>query len=244
MELHLDDSRPETPSIDAAISRREGVLLSLVAHVVVLLAILFLPDVPFVQRLLQAREEEARRQAEMMQAQQPKERPTFVYVAPMSDIKAPKPPPRAEMSDIDRVAQASERAPNPRNELPFSLGKSPDRVESQKQAEKARGEGPSPEATMARNGNATPQIQQPQQQIPPPLPDSNTGTPYTSTQKPSPKPSQSGGSLGEALKNLKQLPTIRPSPIPMATADSSGRRSSSIPRASSSGRGSAASSRR
>jgi TonB family protein len=204
VELHLDESRPETPSIDAAISRREGVLLSLVAHVLVLLAILFLPDVPFIQRLLQAREDEARRQAEMLQAQQPKETPTFVYVAPLSDIKAPKPPPRAEMSDIDRVAQAKERAPNPRNELPFSLGKSPDRVESQKQAEKARGEGPSPEATMARNGNATPQIQQPQQQIPPPLPDSTTGTPYTSTQKPSPKPSQSGGSLGEALKNLKQ----------------------------------------
>ena len=57
---------------------------------------------------------------------------------------------------------------------------------------------------MARNGNAQPQIQQPQQSIPPPLPDSNTGTPYTSTQKPSPKPSLSGGSLGEALKNLKQ----------------------------------------
>ena len=186
MELHLDESRPETPSIDAAISRREGVLLSLVAHVVVLLAILFLPDVPFVQRLLQAREEEARRQAEMLQAQQPKETPTFVYVAPMSDIKAPKPPPRAEMSDIDRVAQARERAPNPRNELPFSLGKSPDRVESQKQTEKARGEVPSPEATMAHNGNAQPQIQQPQQQVPPPLPDSNTGTPYSSTQKPSP----------------------------------------------------------
>ena len=113
MELHLDDSRPETPSIDAAISRREGVLLSLVAHVLLLLAILFLPDVPFVQRMLQAREEEQRRQAEMLQAQQPKETPTFVYVAPMSDIKAPKPPPRAEMSDIDRVAQARERAPNP-----------------------------------------------------------------------------------------------------------------------------------
>ena len=60
------------------------------------------------------------------------------------------------MSDIDRVAQARERAPNPRNELPFSIGKSPDRVEAQKQTDKARGEGPSPEATMARNGNARP----------------------------------------------------------------------------------------
>jgi TonB family protein len=204
VELHLDESRPETPSIDAAISRREGVLLSLVAHVVLLLAILFLPDVPFVQRMLQAREEEARRQAEQLQAQQPKERPTFVYVAPMSEIRAPKPPPRAEMSDIDRVAQARERAPNPRNEMPFSIGKSPDRVEAKKQTEKARGEGPSPEATMARNGENQPQIQQPQQSIAPPLPDSTTGTPYTSTQKPSPRPAPSGGSLGEALKNLKQ----------------------------------------
>ena len=204
MELHLDDSRPETPSIDTAISRREGVLLSLVAHVLVLLAILFVPDIPFVKRMLEARAEEARRQAELLQAQQPKENPTFVYVAPLEELKALRPPPRAEMSDIDRVARARERAPNPRNEMPFSIGKSPDRVEAQKQTEKARGEGPAPEATMARNGNNQPQIQQPQQQIAPPLPDSTTGTPYTTTQKPSPRPAPSGGSLGEALRNLRQ----------------------------------------
>ena len=59
---------------------------------------------------------------------------------------------------------------------------------------------------MARNQSSQPQIQQQQQAVPPPLPDSTTGTPYTSTQKPTPslKPSPSGGSLGEALKNLKQ----------------------------------------
>jgi TonB family protein len=206
VELHLDESRPETPSIDAAISRREGVLLSLVAHVLLLLAILFVPDIPFVKQMLEARAEEERRQAELLQAQQPKDNPTFVYVAPMEELKALKPPPRAEMSDIDRVARARERAPNPRNELPFSLGKSPDRVESQKQTEKARGEGPSPEATMARNSAAQPQVQQPQQQSPPPpLPDANTGTPYTQKPTPpSPRPAPSGGSLGEALRNLRQ----------------------------------------
>ena len=89
MELHLDDSRPETPSIDAAISRREGVLLSLVAHVVLLLAILFLPEVPFVKQMLTAQAEEERRQAELMQAQQPKDTPTFVYVAPTLIIDVP-----------------------------------------------------------------------------------------------------------------------------------------------------------
>jgi len=205
VELHLDDSRPETPSIDAAISRREGVLLSLVAHVLLLLGILFLPEIPFVKQMLTAQAEEARRQAELMQQQQPKENPTFVYVAPREEIKALRAPQRAEMSDIDRTARARERAPNPRNELPFSLGKSPDRVESQKQTEKARGEGPSPEPTMARNSANQPQIQQQQPAIPPPLPDSTTGTPYTQKPSPpSPRPSPSGGSLGEALRNLRQ----------------------------------------
>jgi TonB family protein len=109
------------------------------------------------------------------------------------------------MSDLDRAARARERAPNPRNEMPFSIGKSPDRIEAQKQNEKARGEGPAPEATMARNQASQPQVQQQQQAVPPPLPDSTTGTPYTSTQKPSLKPAPAGGgSLGEALKNLKQ----------------------------------------
>lgn len=204
MELHLDESRPETPSIDAAISRREGVLLSLVAHVLFLLAILFLPEIPFVKQMLTAQAEEARRQAELMQQQQQKDSPRFVYVAPMEELKALMAPKRAEMSDLDRVARARERAPNPKNEMPFSIGKSADRVESQKQNEKARGEGPAPEATMARNSTSQPQIQQQQQAVPPPVPDSTTGTPYTSNQKPSLKPAPSGGSLGEALKNLRQ----------------------------------------
>lgn len=205
MELHLDESRPETPSIDAAISRREGVLLSLVAHVVLLLGILFIPDIPWVRQMLEARRAEQQRQAELLQMQQQQNRPQFVYVQPLNDVPAKKAPPKFEMSDQDRVAQSRQRAPNPKNELPFSLGKSPDRVEAMKQAEKARGQGPSPETMMARKGdNTTPQPDQTQSTLPP-LPQGNTELPYTAPrQPPTQKPSDSGGSLGEALKNLQR----------------------------------------
>jgi TonB family protein len=203
VELHLDDARPETPSIDAAISRREGVLLSLVAHVLVVLAVLFVPEIPWVKQLLEARRAEMQCQAELLAAQQPRERPQFVYVAPLNDIKAPKPPPRADLSDQDRMAQSTRRVPNPQNSLPFSLGRSPERVESQRPMAKPRGEGPAPEASIARN-NAAPQPAETPPSPIEPLPPGNTGPTHTPPPRPPAAPSVSGGSLGEALKNLQR----------------------------------------
>jgi TonB family protein len=205
VELHLDDSRPETPSIDAAISRREGVLLSLVAHVLMILGVLFIPDIPWVRQMLEAKRAEQLRQAELLQAQQQQNQPRFVYVAPLNDVPAKKAPDKFELSDQDRRAQTTQRAPNPKNPLPFSLGKSQERVEAMKQAERARGQGPSPETMMARKGDTTPPQPDQTQSTLPPLPQGNTQLPYTPPrQPPTQKPSESGGSLGEALKNLQR----------------------------------------
>jgi TonB family protein len=214
VELHLDEARPETPSIDAAISRREGVLLSVVAHVLLFLAILFIPDIPFVRRMLEAKAAEQQRQAELLQAQQAQNQQRFVFVQPLRDIPAPKAPPRAELSDLDRVSRARERAPNPKNALPYSIGKSPERVEAQRQAEKARGEGPTPEAMTAQRGSSAAEEAAKAattQSITPPLPQTNSGNAYTTpadrstsnAAKTSPT-TPAGGALGEALKNLQR----------------------------------------
>jgi TonB family protein len=53
-----------------------------------------------------------------------------VFIAPKMDIRAPKPPERAELSDIDRKARTVERAEKPTNDMPFARGNTPERMES------------------------------------------------------------------------------------------------------------------
>ena len=60
--------------------------------------------------------------------EQPREQPRFVFVQPRLDLKAPRPPARGEASDIDRMARTRERARNPKNDMPFARGNSPERV--------------------------------------------------------------------------------------------------------------------
>src|SRR5438552_6164515 len=125
MYFDFDDYHPDITPVGRAISWREGVLLSIIFHLLLVIAILvfprwfpgfFQPNQPPQELLLR---QEARR-----------DQPRFVFVAPRNDITAPKAPPRAEPSDRDRVATAPERAKQPTNPLPFSRGNSPERVES------------------------------------------------------------------------------------------------------------------
>jgi len=45
------------------------------------------------------------------------------------DLQAPKPPPRADLSDLDRKAQTVERAEKPTNNLPFARGNTFEKME-------------------------------------------------------------------------------------------------------------------
>jgi TonB family protein len=128
-----------------------------------------------------------------------------VFVSPRLERPAPKPPPRAEASDLDRRAAAPERAPKPTNELPFSRGNTPERVdEAQRQAMIARGRGPQPDPAAGPPADA-----------PQPNPSDATKMPESQStlQYPSARPSNSGasgrapaagGSLGDALRNLSR----------------------------------------
>jgi TonB family protein len=107
------------------------------------------------------------------------------------DFESKQPPPRAELSDIDRKAQAPRRAETPSNPLPFSRGETIERTESEPE-ERARGpETPAPPAVE-------PPKPQPQE-IAKVLPPANTG--LRREQEPSP---QVSGRLGEALRNLNR----------------------------------------
>jgi hypothetical protein len=51
MYFDFEDYRPETPTLESAISRREGILLSMVVHAVLLAVVFFAPQLPLVQQM-------------------------------------------------------------------------------------------------------------------------------------------------------------------------------------------------
>ena len=187
MYFDFEDNRPDTPSIPRPMSMREVVLITVNLHLVALVAILLGPQIPFVKRIIEARQAEAEIQRQQQQQALQQERPRFVTVQPRVDRPAP-PPPRAELSDLDRRAR-TQRAPDPRNELAYSKGNSPERTEAQ--PESARGE------TNGTDAPAPPKPEAP----PVPLPQSDAGlTRPTETSR----PRGSMGVLADAIRNVER----------------------------------------
>jgi TonB family protein len=197
MYFEIDDYRPDITPVGRAISWREGVLLSIIFHLVVVILILLFPRFfPFDNKAAQAR-------AALLQQQRERDDTRFVFIQPRNDIQAPKPPPRADNSDKDRVARAPQRSPKPTNPLPYSRGNTPERVEALPPPAPARGQGPSPDPAQGQ--------QQAQNDARVPLPESQSAM-----QLPAPpsSPTQNGangrsavpgGSLGDALRNLQRF---------------------------------------
>ncbi len=116
MYLDLEDYRPDTPRVPSVISVREGVLLSLLLHGVMLLFILFGPTEWF---------EAAAEQVVPVPVN--KEPLKYVQMLPAID-RQELARLQAELSDIDRRSATRERAPVPQNEAPLSRGNTPEKV--------------------------------------------------------------------------------------------------------------------
>jgi TonB family protein len=131
MYLDFDDYRPDIQPIGRAISWREGILLSIIAHLMAVIVLLLAPRYfPTHARAVPIPLEALNRQ------------PTrFVFVQPRVDRRAPRPPEHGEASDQDRLTRSPERRPT--NPLPFSRGNTPERVESV--PDTSRGAKPEPE---------------------------------------------------------------------------------------------------
>ena len=140
MIFDFEDRYFDTPTIESAMSWREQVLLSVLAHVTVVLLVLFVPRLPFVQeaeaeRLARLAELAAlQEQAQLALAADPD--PTFVYIEPLFDVPADEAPnPNAPLSDRDRIAQSPTMAADPLNNLPNADGNSMRFVESENPAD-------------------------------------------------------------------------------------------------------------
>ena len=184
MYFDFYDRYDEVEAVGSAISKREGVVLSVVVHVAIVLALFFVPQLPFFQPT-EAEREAARKPP-------PQARPQFVMVEPLRDVPAPTPPLRADASDMDRKAQAPQFAERPENPLPFSRGDSSERTEALPD-EKPRGQGPEAEPAPPTPRQAEDTLR---------LPDANNATPAAVPQVAEERPA--GGKLGEALRDLQK----------------------------------------
>ena len=188
IHFDFDDRYQDELLVGAAISRREGVLMSVVVHGLLVVAMLFGPQLALFQP---SADERARAEALRQQlAQPPRDNRTFVFVQPKVDLEAPRPPDRAEPSDKNRIARAPQVAPNPTNPLPFSRGNSINRTE---QSQVARGTPTEPTAPDEGTRSTEETVKA--------LPQADTG--YVRQQEEG-RLARGGSPLGEALRNLQR----------------------------------------
>src|SRR5688500_9708097 len=148
MYFDFEDHRPDISPVGRAISWREGVLISIIIHMAMVIMLLTAPAW-LVATAVRVPEE-------VVAANNDKDEPLrFVFVQPRVDTPAPKPPPRADLSDKDRIARSPERAENPTNPLPYSRGNSRELAEAL-EAERARGRGPVPEPQAGPSAEPNP----------------------------------------------------------------------------------------
>jgi TonB family protein len=190
MYFNFEDFRPDTPTLPRSLTRLEVGLLTVVFYLSVVILILVWPHLDFVKAW------EAERQQQMVKMQQEllekqRESPRFVFVQPRVDLKAPKPPPRADLSDMDRKARTVERAEKPTNTMPFSRGNTFERVE---------GAPPTPEP----KGNESPQPQpKADERQAMALPESPTATQPKGVEQPQPR-GPSAGVIADAIRNVQK----------------------------------------
>lgn len=188
IHFDIDERHQDEVEVGSAISPREGVLLSIIFHALLVIAILVAPKLA----LFQPSPEELRRKQQEMEAARERQRQnrTFVFVRPKADIQAPKAPERAELSDMNRVARSAAAPPQPANPLPYAKGTTAERVDAARPPKGVPNEPPAPEAAQA---------QAPQPDTMKPMPQADNG--YMRPK--SPVGRIAGGSpLGDALKNL------------------------------------------
>ena len=197
MYFDFEDYRPDIAPVGRAISWREGVLLSIIAHLAAVIVILLFP------RWFPFDVEAARARAIAAQQERLQDQARFVFAAPRIERPVPKAPDRAEPSDLDRMARTPEHVERPTDPLPLSRGNSPERVDEPSRApETARGQGPEPDPAAGRPAQNTPDLAQ--------VPESQSALPQAAQKPVSPhngangRAANAGGSLGDALRNLQK----------------------------------------
>jgi TonB family protein len=196
MYFDFEDQRPDTPRLARALTPREGVMLTAIVHLLAVILILVAPSLPFMKEM-EARRLQALEEQRLRELQREKENRQFVFVQPKLDVPAPKPPPRADLSDIDRQARTTERAPKPTNPMPFARGNTTERIEASPPAEARRTTPPQPEPS--------PPQPQPDPSRTLTLPDAqNAQQAPLNNQQQTPPRDQATGVIADAIRNVQK----------------------------------------
>jgi len=149
MYFNFDDRRPDFERIDSAISWREGLMLSLLVHVLAVLAIVMIPELlPGLVAALSPDPSAIEARMEAMREQEANDR-RFVFVQPRAEFEARRPPQNPELSDRDRSVMTPYKPPEePTNPLPYSRGNTAERID-----QPGTPEGPKPADTPGESGS-------------------------------------------------------------------------------------------
>ena len=196
MYFDFEDNRPDTPTIGSPMSNREVVLVTFNLHLIAIIMILVAPQLPFM-REFEARRQQALQELQQRELEREREAARFVFVQPRVDMPSPKPPPRADLSDLDRRARTMERAPNPKNPLPFSRGNSPERMEASAPVETRQPAAPQPAP------QPSPPQPEPDTRQGLTLPDAPSATDPRAADKQTPR-GPAAGVIADAIRNVQK----------------------------------------
>jgi TonB family protein len=189
MYFDLEDRRPDTPILDRPLTRLEQILLTIIAYLLLVIGMIVYPRLPFVRAMEAARLKELEQKREQLEAM--REPMQFVFAKPKVEIEKLPDKPKF-LSDESHKAQAPEKAPVPKTDIPMSRGNTPDR-------------------TIADAGK--PQPEPPQQQTAPPASNPNALALPTTAQStiarndPSRNPimdNRPPGVLSDAIRNVSK----------------------------------------
>jgi TonB family protein len=154
MYFDFEDHRPDTPLLDRPLTRLEQILLTIIAYLLIVIAVIVYPRLPFVKAAQAARLEKLEEQRKLLEQQ----RVPMQFAFAMPKIERQRIPERPKvLSDESHVAQSRERAPVPRNDTPFNRGNTPDRtIANPAPREETRAEQPTAPAPSNPNALALP----------------------------------------------------------------------------------------
>src|SRR5262245_40082431 len=123
MYFDFEDRRPDTPILERPLTRLEQILLTIIGYLLIVIAMIVYPRLPFVKAGELARKQELARQREILEAQ--REPMQFVFAQPKVQIqRAPERP--KFLSDESHKATTIEKPVLPKNELPAARGNTPE----------------------------------------------------------------------------------------------------------------------
>jgi TonB family protein len=125
MYFDLEDHRPDTPVLDRPLTSLEQFLLTIIGYLLIVIAVILTPRLPFVKAYEAARQE----RLEKIREQQLEMQKPLQYVFSIPKVQLEKMPAKPKfLSDESHVAQTMEKPVMPRNDVTASRGNSPEKI--------------------------------------------------------------------------------------------------------------------